>query len=1130
MERSYQSLSDKELLGSFVRNGDEEAFNCLVQRHKLGLFNVAFRVLYDRHAAEDVVQRVFVRLVQRKAELANVRSPEPWLYATTLNLSIDVQRNAGSRRRREKAVGGFPGPETPRDVAMNAELRTELDMALRSLNNSLRIPIVLRYLQGMSYAEASEVMDLASDTVRKRVKSGLRLLKKLLFARGLVLPVVAVEAGLRGLPAKAASVDFLTSSASIIRAASTAGVAGTAASVLKGGLVVTAKTKAVIGIGAALLLAGALVHFAQKGGDSKTSTDRSRTSFPLAERGAAPRGVEGTRDRDGGIASPAVTEVTTEPMGIEDFDIAGKVVGKTGEPIEGVRVWLDVLEPASTEALRPTCMTQGDGSFAFRCPGVREYYLVASKQDYVRVEGIFTRPQKDIVIMMLVGGAIEGTVVDAVTEQPLEQFRIVQSRDYGFSRVEEVYRSDRGRLCRDGEGRFRLGGLEAGTYMLTSIAEGYAQTSAQGIKVELEKVTGGVLIKQQPAGGIRGHVVDVIGNPIGWAEIVQKTDLSKEYPSLARALATSDEKGEFEIGGLPEGTLTFEARHGHYSPAERTVEVKTGEIIEGVEFQLGEGGMISGMVVAEVDSLPVAGATVRLRAGPREPHNIMTHSGGITTETDTGGHFQFINVKPGTYYLTASAPDFPDETVDDVVLEGNKAVKELIIKLSQGGSLVGTVRDHGGKPIADVDVHAVCVLMQKRARTDEEGNYAITGLKEGRYSAGVSEVSTRTHTGRSEDFNVQIEDGRETKLDIVIGGPLRVYGKVTIGGEPLLGVKVVLSSSPRMTMARKSDVTASDHTDPNGHYEIGDLKAGEYVLFVVDTSTRTKVLLVDEDVEKNIEIPEGSIAGRVIDAETGRAIEGAKVGLQRSQARDFREAWSLKRGYLPSDRTDPEGRYKFSAVEDGEYFLVASKEGCAPQGATAEVQNSEGPSDLDILLSKGTILRGRVTGSDPSQPIREIFLSARDSHGAMVYSKKINLTPGGEYETDALTPDEYTISVEAKAHAPAVKKTRIVAGGNNRADFMLPVGGTLIVRAIDHRGILVPGARANVVDEAGNFWLTFFPHTELTLEEGVTAVPNISEGRYRVEIDILEYQHESLDVTIREGDTTDVSVRLRRSR
>lgn len=118
MERSGESLTDQELLEDFV-GGDEESFDVLGQRHKVKLFNVACRVLFDKQAAEDVVQRVFIRLAQRRHELANVRSVQAWLYAATLNLSLDVQKTMRRRKEREKAVEVMKGTR-PRDRPANA--------------------------------------------------------------------------------------------------------------------------------------------------------------------------------------------------------------------------------------------------------------------------------------------------------------------------------------------------------------------------------------------------------------------------------------------------------------------------------------------------------------------------------------------------------------------------------------------------------------------------------------------------------------------------------------------------------------------------------------------------------------------------------------------------------------------------------------------------------------------------------------------------------------------------------------------------------------------------------------------------------------------------------------------------
>ena len=138
MERSSEPLTDQELLEDFVR-GDEESFDVLVQRHKLKLFSVAYRVLYHRQAAEDVVQRVFIRLAAQMNNLVKVRSVQAWLYAATLNLALDIQKTMRKRKEREKVAGNSSRPESPREVAMRSELRKELDLALAGLRNSLRM-------------------------------------------------------------------------------------------------------------------------------------------------------------------------------------------------------------------------------------------------------------------------------------------------------------------------------------------------------------------------------------------------------------------------------------------------------------------------------------------------------------------------------------------------------------------------------------------------------------------------------------------------------------------------------------------------------------------------------------------------------------------------------------------------------------------------------------------------------------------------------------------------------------------------------------------------------------------------------------------------------------------------------
>ncbi|NQT84677.1 carboxypeptidase regulatory-like domain-containing protein [bacterium] len=359
---------------------------------------------------------------------------------------------------------------------------------------------------------------------------------------------------------------------------------------------------------------------------------------------------------------------------------------------------------------------------------------------------------------------------------------------------------------------------------------------------------------------------------------------------------------------------------------------------------------------------------------------------------------------------------------------------------------------------------------------------------------------------------------------------------------------VMVQTSPKKMAATKSMKQASGRTDEDGRYEIDNLQPGEYGLAVVKMAAmmpkpvfEVDIELTNNDLEKNIELPEGGIAGKVMDAETRQPIEGAKVTLEQRRPKNIQNAAMSKLGMFAGggESTDSEGKYSFSIVEDGAYFVVASKEGYSPQGLTADVGNSRGPSDLDFSLSRGETLFGQVTGSNPSLPVKQIFLSARDSSGRVVYSKKLTLTEAGEYETTGLSPGEYTISVDAKGYASAEKKVRIRAGADNRADFVMTAGGTLIIRTVDDRGNPVPGAQAEIMDEQGNFFLGFFPDLndlmsmgfeELLREDGVSTNPNLPEGKYRVKVSAVGYEDELVNVAVHEGQETDRTVSLREAR
>ena len=185
-----QAPGDDELLRCFSQHRDEAAFAELVRRHGAMVMGVARRALDDHHAAEDVLQATFL-LLSRKARHVGWRpTVGPWLYAAAFRLA----REAGKRRgRRAVSFGSIPldsmsGQSLPPDQPLLwQEVRTVLDEELAQLPESLRAPLVLCYLQGLTRDEAAPQLGLTVATLKRRLEKGRERLRCRLSRRGLSL-------------------------------------------------------------------------------------------------------------------------------------------------------------------------------------------------------------------------------------------------------------------------------------------------------------------------------------------------------------------------------------------------------------------------------------------------------------------------------------------------------------------------------------------------------------------------------------------------------------------------------------------------------------------------------------------------------------------------------------------------------------------------------------------------------------------------------------------------------------------------------------------------------------------------------------------------------------------------------
>src|SRR5215471_8869126 len=115
-------LSDAELLERYVRHRDEAAFELLLWRHGVLVFNVCRRILPREQDAEDAFQATFLAFVRKAHAIARRASVAAWLYKVAFRVALAAKARAGRTAACEKPVGDAVAAASPTDSAWE-ELR-----------------------------------------------------------------------------------------------------------------------------------------------------------------------------------------------------------------------------------------------------------------------------------------------------------------------------------------------------------------------------------------------------------------------------------------------------------------------------------------------------------------------------------------------------------------------------------------------------------------------------------------------------------------------------------------------------------------------------------------------------------------------------------------------------------------------------------------------------------------------------------------------------------------------------------------------------------------------------------------------------------------------------------------------
>ena len=177
-----ERLADEELM-AVVDRKEPAAFEVLYDRHGGAAFSLAYRIVGDRNAAEDVAQEAFLSIWRSNARFDQARgSVRSWVLSVVRNRAIDALRRGGAQAPKldhddETVLEARPAEERTEAEALRRETSREIRGALGRLPSDQSEVIQLAYFGGFSHTEIAEMLGMPLGTAKGRMRLGLEKIR-----------------------------------------------------------------------------------------------------------------------------------------------------------------------------------------------------------------------------------------------------------------------------------------------------------------------------------------------------------------------------------------------------------------------------------------------------------------------------------------------------------------------------------------------------------------------------------------------------------------------------------------------------------------------------------------------------------------------------------------------------------------------------------------------------------------------------------------------------------------------------------------------------------------------------------------------------------------------------------------
>lgn len=174
-----------------AKQGNMTAFEKLILQHEKTVYNIAYRMFHNEEDAKDMSQEVFIKVFRWIEKFDENAAFSTWLYRIAVNTCIDeirkrkgketysMEENYETDDGEMKKQYVYDGP-TPEESYLQKEMAEDVQGAINQLSPDHKTLVILRDVQGFSYAEIAEIVDCSLGTVKSRISRARLQLKNIM--------------------------------------------------------------------------------------------------------------------------------------------------------------------------------------------------------------------------------------------------------------------------------------------------------------------------------------------------------------------------------------------------------------------------------------------------------------------------------------------------------------------------------------------------------------------------------------------------------------------------------------------------------------------------------------------------------------------------------------------------------------------------------------------------------------------------------------------------------------------------------------------------------------------------------------------------------------------------------------